>query len=326
MSRYRDVLCAGTDEMRTRLNALLSGENLRSIKPLLRRMSRNEALPPWFARLETAHSLPNLDGKTVGSVVEKLLACVIEKYILDSRLELHINPAKGVDIPELELGIKSPSENFCTSEPYFSAYERLVGNDNDALILLTDYQRSKKAAVRTNGLRLQILDVKYLKGSEMADRNLCETAESLKKVFAGNDGILRRAIHFLAYINQGDWEAARLLELIQNVVVTKIDPAAEYKRIKADFDRKNASNERRGRERIPVESLQRIQAALASPADAILQAEGWVSRTLNENWHSPSRAVWQRIATRKLEGKIGMSFALQWRYNFGAIFRHVKTG
>ena len=53
----------------------------------------------------------------------------------------------------------------------------------------------------------------------------------------------------------------------------------------------------------------------------ILQAEGWVSRTLNENWHSPSKNVWNRILTQKLEGKIGMSFALQWRYNFGPIFR-----
>ena len=27
----------------------------------------------------------------------------------------------------------SPSENFCTSEPFFSAYERLLGSDHDVL-------------------------------------------------------------------------------------------------------------------------------------------------------------------------------------------------
>ena len=321
MSQYREVLCANIDEMRTRLNALLNGNDLEQIRGILSRMSRGGSLPVWFNQLETAHTLPNLDGKTIGSVVEKLLACVIEKYVLNSTIELHINPAKGVDIPELELGIKSPSENFCTSEPYFSAYERLVGNENDALILLTDYQSSKKAATRTNGLKLQIMDMKYLKGAEIADRHLCETAEALKKVFEGDEDMLRRAIHFLAYINQGDWEASRLLELIQKVVIGMADPAVEFLRIKNDFNRKNNANLKSGKDLIPAECLQHLQAAIKSPTDVILQAEGWVARTLNENWHSPSNAVWRRILTQRLEGKIGMSFALQWRYNFGPIFR-----
>ncbi len=57
---------------------------------------------------------------------------------------LRINPARGVDLPDLDIGIKSPSKNFCTSEPFFSVYERLLGSEYDALILLTDYQTAKK--------------------------------------------------------------------------------------------------------------------------------------------------------------------------------------
>ena len=90
---------------------------------------------------------------------------------------------------------------------------------------------------------------------------------------------------------------------------------------KQDFNRKNLRNERDGKDMIPLEHLSHLESAAASQTDVILQAEGWVSRTLNENWHSPSNAVWQRILTRPLEGKIGMSFALQWRYNFATIFR-----
>jgi hypothetical protein len=70
---------------------------------------------------------------------------VIEvRFYFDSPLmPLQINPARGVDIPQLQLGIKSPSENYCTSEPFFSAYERLISNEHDAVILLTDYQTQK---------------------------------------------------------------------------------------------------------------------------------------------------------------------------------------
>ena len=222
MSKYRKIICDNLDSIQSHVNDLLSGTGLSDIKAILARMNRGGIVPDWFEKLETTRTLPNLDGKTIGSVVEKLLACVLEKFVLESKVALHINPAKGVDIPELELGIKSPSENFCTSEPYFSAYERLIGNENDALILLTDYQSSKKSATQTNGLRLQIKDLKYLKGSEIADRHLCETAESLKKILAKKEDMLRRAIHFLAYINQGDWEASKLLELIQNGVIGRL--------------------------------------------------------------------------------------------------------
>lgn len=321
MSQYRDLISSRLGIVRDRLNELLAGKRLQRIASPLKRMNRGGVLPTWFEQLASRQTLPNLDGKTIGSVVEKLLACVLEKDVLDSELELHINPAKGVDIPELDLGIKSPSENFCTSEPYFSAYERLVGNENDALVLLTDYQSSKKAAGRNNGLRLQILDVKYLRGAEIADRHLCEVAEGLKKVYAHDEGMLRRAIHFLAYVNQGDWEAARFLELLQRVVIEEGELDSAFARIREDFRRRNQQNERKERDLIPLEQLERLRLATSSRENVVLQAEGWVLRTLNENWHSPSQSVWKRICTQPLEGKIGMSFALQWRYNFGALFR-----
>ena len=321
MSQYRDQILSRLELIQDRMNELLSRKNLQRIVAPLMRMNRGGVLPPWFEQLASRQTLPNLDGKTIGSVIEKLLACVLEKDVLASQVELHINPAKGVDIPELCLGIKSPSENFCTSEPYFSAYERLIGNDNDALVLLTDYQSSKKASGQNHGLRLQILDVKYLKGVEIADRHLCEIAEGLKNVYAYDENMLRRAIHFLAYVNQGDWEAAQLLGLLRRIAITNAELNSAYEQISEDYERKNRQNERKGRDLIPVEQLERLRLAASSQENVVLQAEGWVLRTLNENWHSPSQSVWRRICTQPLEGKIGMSFALQWRYNFGALFR-----
>lgn len=325
MSAYREIISANLSVIKERVNAALIGRDLEDIKPILKRIDSTGNLPSWFAQLSRDETLPNLDGKTIGSVVEKLLACVIEKYVLDSAIQLHINPAKGVDIPELELGVKSPSENFCTSEPYFSAYERLIGNENDALILLTDYQNSKKMTSQNNGLRLQIKDIRYLKGSEIADRNLCSLAELLKHEFLvtrRDECMLKRAIHFLAYINQSDWEAARILELLQSIVVDKKDAESEIVRVRRDFAKKNLKYQKEGKATLPQEMLTRVEGAAQSPSSVVLAAENWVTTNLNENWHSPSASVWTRILTKPLEGKIGMSFALQWRYNFSSIFKH----
>lgn len=325
MSKYREIISGKLDVIKHRVNAALAGQGLDAIADILKRIDSTGNLPGWFAQLSDVETLPNLDGKTIGSVVEKLLACVLEKYVLDSRIHLHVNPAKGVDLPELELGVKSPSENFCTSEPYFSAYERLVGNENDALILLTDYQNSKKRTTENNGLRLQIKDLRYLRGAEIADRSLCALAESLKSKFLVEDqdeSMLKRAMHFLAYVNQSDWEAARIMELLQSVVVAGKDASAEFMRIKECYDRKNAKNAKDGKELLPDEMLRRLERACLSENGIVLAAENWVTDNLHENWHSPSAAVWKRILTKPLEGKIGMSFALQWRYNFSAVFKN----
>ena len=144
------------EDIVTKLNEYLRGENVCEIKAILTRVGRGGKLPYWYNLLETGQSMPNLDGKTIGSVIEMTLIGVLEKHTLaDFKLpHLQINPAKGVDIPMLELGVKSPSENYSTSEPFFSAYERLLGNENDILVLLTDYQTAKKNAPP---VRIQII-------------------------------------------------------------------------------------------------------------------------------------------------------------------------
>jgi hypothetical protein len=86
---------------------------------------------------------------------------------------MRINPARGVDIPDLDLGVKSPSKNYDTSEPFFSAYERLIGSDYDAVVMLTDYQEAKKYPP----LRLQITEWRCLTKTQIADEGLCRLAK-----------------------------------------------------------------------------------------------------------------------------------------------------
>jgi len=151
----RAILQLNLDDTIGRVNSALSGQNVDALEPVLTRIGRGNQLPHWYEGLKVSHTLPNLDGKTIGSVVEMLLVAVLETHTFagQSIPPFRINPARGVDLPDLDLGVKSPSENYCTREPFFSAYERLTGSEHDILVLLTDYQDAKKRPP----LRLQII-------------------------------------------------------------------------------------------------------------------------------------------------------------------------
>lgn len=301
-----------------KLNNVLSGQHLEEIAPILSSLDRAGHLPKWFDALRNNGRLPNLDGKTVGSVIEKLLVCVLIKYVFHSELHLSVNPARGVDIPELELGVKSPSTNFCTSEPYFSAYERILGNEYDAIILLTNYQEAKSITP----FHLQILQIKYLRGTEIADAKLCTLAKNIREQFT-DELLVKKALRFLAYVNQSDWEASCILKLIDRVILGNASLTTEINQFQREFERKNTACERAGKPLLPQDSLDRllmIQNITPLEHAIITAAENWVILTQKDNGRYPNDNEWHRFLSSPLDGKIGMSFALQWRYNFGALF------
>ena len=53
-------------------------------------------------------------------------------------------------------------------------------------------------------------------------------------------------------------------------------------------------------------------------------ADNWVVETQKEFGRLPNDNEWQRMLAGPLDGRIGISAALQWRYNFGKVFG-VKT-
>ena len=196
----REVLQARLDESVEQLNRALSGQGLQRLEPVLKRIGRGGQLAHWYQQLRQSGTLPNLDGKTISSVLEMLFAGVLEKFTFakNEAPVLHIDPARGVDFPELQLGVKSPSENFCTSEPFFSAYERLIGNEHDALILLTDYQTAKKSPP----LRIRVIKWQYLRGTQIADANLCDIARRHRRwLVKDSDARAQKLFRFLAYVN-----------------------------------------------------------------------------------------------------------------------------
>lgn len=299
------------------INEILNGEKLEEIEPILLRINSSNTIPMWYEMLKSSNELPNLDGKTVGSVIEKILVCVIEKYIFDESVSLSINPARGVDIPELELGIKSPSTNFCTSEPYFSAYERLLGNEYDVVVLLTNYQEAKKE----RPFNLQINEIRYLEGSEIADKKLCECAKFLRENI-DDECMLKKAIRFLAYINQSDWEAKWILKIINGVIIKEKSLDVFINKAQKDFENKNKKNQ--GKTSISDQSMERLLSIKTISPEIIgiiNAADNWVIEAQKDNGRFPNDNEWSRFINSKLNGKIGMSFALQWRYNFSSIFK-----
>ncbi|MBP6742957.1 MAG: hypothetical protein KA244_08920, partial [Deltaproteobacteria bacterium] len=303
----RQVVRRNLNEVISRLNAALRGEDLAALESTLTRLGRGGQLPRWYQELQAAKTLPNLDGKTVGSVVELLLAAVLETAL--GIPPLRINPARGVDLPDLDLGIKSPSENYCTSEPFFTAYERLLGSEHDALVLLTDYQQRK----RTPPLKLQLIKWRYLTKSQIADESLCRFARTHREwLLQENESWAKKVFRFLAFVNQSDWRAKKLLALVANLQdesqINAIIHEAE-----ADFAIYNKKKAKQDRPVLPdsdlaaLRNILKIRPLHLGVIDAV---DNWVVEVQKELGRLPNENEWGRLVNSPLDGMIGMSFAL----------------
>jgi hypothetical protein len=310
------------DAIMVTLNAALRGEDLDRLEHVIKRIGRGGQLPHWYTELKSKGTIVNLDGKTIGSILEMLLVGVLETSVLkDTGLRLRVNPARGIDLPDLDLGVKSPSANYCTSEPFFSAYERLYGNEHDCLIILTDYQTAKKAK---DTFRLQAESWQYLRGSEIADMELCRIARKNRPLLLADDpSTMMRVFRFLAYVNQSDWRCRRLLALVDQLYA----PIEEFDKnldlIEKDYEKQNQSRLKKNGELIPecdLVAMKKVFDATPRSLGVINQLDNWVTEFLKDAARAPNDNERERLIQSPLDGKIGMSFALQWRYNFGKLF------
>lgn len=320
-TKARDCVRQGLDRAVADLNKALRGDDLAKLEPVLTRLGRGGQVPHWFDQLRRKGTLPNLDGKTIGSVLEMLFVAILETSVLAAQGvgKLRVNPASGVDLPDLGLGIKSPAENYCTSEPFFSAYERLLGSGFDVVVLLTDYQTAK----RSPPLRLQIIRWKYLYQHEMADRSLCAVARKHREWLLQTSEVhAMKVFKFLAYINQSDWLARQLLHLI-DALRSESEGDLLLRAAEDDFAKTNRRRAQQDKPLVPeqqVESLRLIQSISPRWIGVVDAADNWVAEVHKDFARLPNENEWQRLIACPLDGRIGMSFALQWRYNFGSLF------
>ena len=318
----REVVRTCLDQIVERVNGSLRGENLDSIESILTRLDRNRQIPHWYQGLKRNGTLPNLDGKTIGSVIEMLIVADIERNVLAGKLatELRINPAKGVDIPDLDLGIKSPSENWCTSEPFSNAYERLLGTEFDVIAVITDYQEGKE----TPPLKVQLIFHHYFNGYEIADKGLCSCARGIRQqLLEIGDVPARKAFRFLTYAVQSEWLCKKLIQIMCSIEHPEQLPDIIDQCI-ADFGKTNQTR----KVKLPEEDREMLEALRRrTPLErAVIDvADDWVVGRWKEAARLPNDNEWQRLQKSPLDGKLGVSFALQWRYNFGVFFRNLPA-
>jgi hypothetical protein len=92
---------------------------------------------------------------------------------------------------------------------------------------------------------------------------------------------------------------------------------------RADFDRRNKLKLKQGKVPIPdseIEALELIRAVQPLHVGVLDACDGWLTETRKETARAPSDHEWKQILESPLEGAIGVSLALQWRYNFGRLF------
>jgi hypothetical protein len=324
--QLRQLVRDRQDLLMERLNEVLAGGRVEELEPVLARIGRGGILPYWYEDLRKRQTLPNLDGKTIGSVIEMLVLAVLETDTL-SDVEcptLRISPARGVDFPDLDLGLKSPSENYCTSEPFFSAYERLIGADYDLLAVITDYQEKKKHPP----LELQVIEWRYLEKTEVADRNLCTLALKHRQwMLQEGEAHAQKLFKFLAFVNQSDWRGKRILSLVSDLP-DQATVRARLAGISSDFEKANRRKAQKGVEPLPssdLAELEKIGTVTPLWLGVLTAADNWVTDVHKDFARLPNDNEWTRLKTGPLNGKIGMSYALQWRYNFSALVRGAVT-
>lgn len=309
------------DIIQERLNTALDGSATKNYKSHLKRLGRGGDLPRWYGDLAKKGELPNSDGKTIGSIIEMLLVAVLEEGPLKGHLDqpIQINPARGVDLPDLDLGVKSPSTNYCTSEPFFSPYERLLGNECDALILLTDYQEAKK----NPPLKLKIEKTRYLRGSQIADRNLCAVVRNGREfMLERGEAEAARFFQFLAYVNQSDWYAKWLVKLLGTVANAE-ESHEIIAAAKKHFTETNKTRAKDKKAPLPdayLEQIEEIEAVSPLWQGMLNATSNWLAINLGNAARLPAGDEFKRLKVSSLDGEITMSFALQWRYNFARVF------
>jgi hypothetical protein len=127
---------------------------------------------------------------------------------------------------------------------------------------------------------------------------------------------------FLAFINQSDWRAKKLLEITKAITTPDQIPTLVKLAI-ADFAAQNIRRTAKDDPIIPDTDLEAIKQILKrNPVHmGIIDAlDTWVVENLQEAGRMPGTDEWKMLKEGPLNGKIGMSFALQWRFNFGRIF------
>ncbi|MEL3905745.1 MAG: restriction endonuclease [Treponema sp.] len=140
-----------------------------------------------FSELESAYDEPSIygstDGKAVGTYLEhKFKNFLSQKYAFDSG-----NAARGIDLPELEVDIKTTSiiqpQSSC---PFKSARQKIFGLGYNLLVFV--YKKQDNQQTKTS--RLYILHTIFVSKNRTADYQLTTSLNNILENNANKDDII----------------------------------------------------------------------------------------------------------------------------------------
>jgi hypothetical protein len=272
VEQQKEQLRQQLSEIRERVNQYLRGEQHERVREFVRGLEPGNVIPSWLTVLESTGHPERTDGKSLGTYIEKLLKAEIARTL---RVSITGSSALGVDIPELGVNTKATSDRQPqSSEPFSSAYERVLGARFDILVCIyngEDFWSSRSA-------HLQIVSAHYLKKTEVADRELCQTAKMLQRlsIVRNDEDLAKRALQVIAYAKKGGGGPK----------------ATAYRALKRT---------------LASEDADQIRTAVEQCEDELF---------VDVKPEPLAGSVWQEFLTSPLDGRIGISFALQWRYQF----------
>ena len=110
-------------------------------------------------------------------------------------------------------------------------------------------------------------------------------------------------------------------------MVDKIQDDAAIREIvrvaEIEFAKSNQDRLKNDKLPIPDEELAALRAVVKIKPlhiGVIDALDNWVTATCKDSARNPNEKEWKDFLSSPLDGKIGMSLALQWRYNFGPLF------
>ena len=241
------------------------------------------------------------DGKSIGTFIEKLLTVLLS---IKKKCVFSGSAARGVDLPELNLGIKATSDRQPqSSEPFKNAYERIFGIENALLVFIyngTAYTAEAEA-------NLRCIQHYLLSETNVADKSLCASARSVRDLYNRkiiNEDVLKSVLRLLVLSDKSKKEFLDMCRFVHEMTSilsgkTKevdfrfLDPAA-------DNPTKYLSSTavREGLDKA-IRAYQKQFASFPFANDGLI-----------------TKKQLQDFQDHPLDGKISISFALQWRFQF----------
>ena len=246
--------------------------------------------------LEPSGSLPEWwkelqsDGRPSKSD-PKTLGTIIEK-LLKSEIARRYNisitgsSAAGVDIPELQINTKATSDRQPqSSEPFRSAYDRVLGSEFDTIVMI--YNGAEFVKPRSQ-VPLRIITSSFLDKTQVADEELCQVARDLQQLYRKGrikKDVAERCVRAIVF----SVKTSRLFKQFREIL--RIGDVDNLPTVLNALDQENVE-----------------RGSYSDQNDALCTPEEW-----------------KKFLTAPLDGKVSVSFALQWRFQFRSLLGKARS-